>query len=70
MQFAHLGRRDMVADCGPQLMTSDTGAKLLGATDDLIGLIDRSACFPDGREAVRLMHDVATLTARGYRAMS
>ena len=47
-------------------MTSDAGALLLGATDRVIGLVDRfAACFSDGRAAGRVVHDVTTWWASG-----
>ena len=61
MQFARLDGRDVVADFGGGVMTSDAGALLLGATDRAIGLVDRfAACFLDGRA----VHDVATLVGQ------
>ena len=65
MQFARLDGRDVVADFGGGVMTSDAGALLLGATDRAIGLVDRfAACFLDGRAAGRVVHDVATLVGQ------
>ena len=65
MQFARLDSRAVVADFGGGVMTSDAGALLLGATDRAIGLVDRFAtCFTDGREASRVVHDVATLVGQ------
>ena len=65
MQFARLDGRDVVADFGGGVMTSDAGALLLGATDRAIGLVDRfAACFSDGRAAGRVVHDVATLVGQ------
>src|SRR6186713_2563995 len=44
------------------LVTSDAGALLLGATDRVIGLVDRfAACFADERRAELIEHEVATL---------
>ena len=65
MRFARLDGRDVVADFGGGVMTSDAGALLLGATDRAIGLVDRfAACFSDGRAAARVVHDVATLVGQ------
>ena len=65
MQFARLDGRAVMADFGGGVMTSDAGALLLGATDRAIGLVDRfAACFSDGREAGRVVHDVATLVGQ------
>ena len=65
MRFARLNGRDVVADFGGGVMTSDAGALLLGATDRAIGLVDRfAACFSDGRAASRVVHDVATLVGQ------
>ena len=62
MRFVRLQGRDVVADFGGGAMTSNAGALLLGATDGAIGLVDRfAACFSDGREAGRVVHDVAAL---------
>jgi hypothetical protein len=44
------------------LVTSDAGALLLGATDRVIGLVDRfAACFRDYRRQDLVEHTVATL---------
>lgn len=62
MHFARVDRRDVTADFGGGAMTSDAGTLLLGATDRAINLIDRfAACFTDGRNAGRVVHDVRTL---------
>jgi hypothetical protein len=46
-------------------MTSDAGALLLGATDRVIGLIDRFAgCFSDHRAAEQVEHTVATMVGQ------
>lgn len=66
MLLARLDRRDVAADFGGGAMTSDAGARLLGATDKAIQLIDRfSACFSDGRSAARVVHDVRALVGQG-----
>ena len=62
MLFARLDGRAVVADFGGGVMTSDAGALLLGATDRAIGLVDRfAACFSDGRQAGRVVHEARTL---------
>ena len=64
MQFARLDGRAVVADFGGSVMTLDTGALLLGATDRAVGLVDHfAACFSDGRAASRVVHEVATPVA-------
>ena len=40
MQFARLDGREVVADFGGGVMTSDANVLLLGATDRAIGLVD------------------------------
>ena len=67
MQFARLNARDVVADFGGGVMTSEAGALLLGATDPAIGLVDRfAACFSDGGVGGRVVHDVV-VTLVGQR---
>ena len=47
------------------LVSSDSGALLLGATDRAIGLIDRfAACFHDERREDLIEHEVATLVGQ------
>jgi len=47
------------------LVTSDAGALLLGATDRVIGLVDRFAeCFRDDRRQDLIEHTVATLVGQ------
>ena len=65
MVFARLDGRAVVADFGGGVMTSDAGALLLGATDRAIGLVDRfAACFSDGRQAGRVVHEARTLVGQ------
>jgi hypothetical protein len=72
--FGSVEGRRVVAGFDGGRVTSDAGALLLGATDKVIGLIDRfAACFSDGRSATDVEHTVATLVgqrvfgiARGY----
>ena len=65
MLFARLDGRAVVADFGGGVMTSDAGALLLGATDRAIGLVDRfAACFSDGRQAGRVVHEARTLVGQ------
>jgi hypothetical protein len=53
------------------LVTSDSGALLLGATDRAIGLIDRfAACFHDERRADLIEHEVATLVGQRVFAIA
>lgn len=67
MLFARLDRRALVADFGGGAISSDAGALLLGATDRAIGLVERfAACFVDGRDPERTVHELPTLV--GQRA--
>ena len=62
MDFAPVEGRRVVADFDGGAITSNAGALLLGATDRVIGLIERFAgCFVDGRAGDRIVHDVSTL---------
>jgi len=71
MRFARLKGREVVADFGGGVLTSNTGALLLGATDRAIGLVDRfAACFSDGRTADRVVHDVTTLVGQRVFAIA
>ncbi len=45
MFFARLEGRKMTADFGGELIASDAGALLLGATDRVINLVDRFAAL-------------------------
>jgi Transposase DDE domain group 1 len=65
MLFARLDRRELVADFGGGAISSDAGALLLGATDRVIGLVDRfAACFSDGRDQGRVAHELPTLVGQ------
>jgi Transposase DDE domain group 1 len=65
MLFARLDRRELVADFGGGAISSDAGALLLGATDRAIGLVDRfTACFADGRDPGRVVHELPTLVGQ------
>jgi hypothetical protein len=60
--FAPVERRAVVAAFDGGTMTSDAGAMLLGATDRVIGMIERFAgCFIDYRRAELVTHEVRTL---------
>ena len=60
--FAPVESRRVEASFDAGLATSDAGALLLGATDKVIGLIDRfSECFEDKRAAGLIEHEVKTL---------
>ena len=62
MAFGNAGGRNLVAAFDGGLVTSDTGALLLGATDRAIRLVDRFAsCFRDGRLAASITHEVRTV---------
>jgi hypothetical protein len=64
-EFAPVERRAVVAGFDGGAITSDAGALLLGATDGLIGLIERFAgCFVDRRRAEYVEHRVATLVGQ------
>jgi DDE family transposase len=63
--FGSVEGRRVVAGFDGGRVTSDAGALLLGATDKVIGLIDRfAACFSDGRSATDVEHTVATLVGQ------
>jgi len=60
-----LERRAVVAGFDGGAITSDAGALLLGATDRVIGLVDRFAdCFIDRRRPELVEHGVATLVGQ------
>ncbi len=60
--FAPVERREVVASFDGGAMTSDAGGLLLGATDRVIGLVDRFAgCFEDRRDPELIEHAVRTL---------
>jgi Transposase DDE domain group 1 len=61
-EFAPIGCRAVVAGFDGGAITSDAGARLLGATDRAIGLISRfSECFIDRRRPELVEHLVPTL---------
>jgi hypothetical protein len=71
MLFARLDRRDLVADFGGGAITSDAGVLLLGATDRAIGLVDHfAACFCDGRDPGRTVHELPTLVGQRVFAIA
>ena len=63
--FAPVEGRTVVAGFDGGTLTSDAGALLLGATDQVIGLTRRfAACFQDARNPAFIEHDVATLVGQ------
>src|SRR5262252_3290132 len=63
--FAPVEQRAVVAGFDGGRMTSDAGALLLGATDRVIGLVERfAACFTDGRSPELIEHEVKTLVGQ------
>src|SRR6266568_3849608 len=63
--FGLVGRREVVGSFDGGAITSDAGALLLGATDRVIGLVDRfAACFTDYRRPELIEHRVATLVGQ------
>jgi hypothetical protein len=63
--FARVEGHDVVAAFDGGAMTTDAGALLLGATDRVIGLIDRFAgCFRDARDGALIEHTVRTLVGQ------
>ena len=63
--FAPVEGRAVVAGFDGGTLTSDAGALLLGATDQVIGLTRRfAACFQDARNPAFVEHDVATLVSQ------
>ena len=63
--FGTVGRREVVGSFDGGAITSDAGALLLGATDRVVGLVDRfAACFNDYRKPERIEHRVATLVGQ------
>ena len=64
-EFAPVERRAVVAGFDGGAITSDAGALLLGATDRVIGLIERFAgCFIDRRRPELVEHLVPTLVGQ------
>src|SRR5271168_2039465 len=63
--FAPVEGRAVVAGFDGGTLTSDAGALLLGATNQVIGLTRRfAACFQDARNSAFVEHDVATLVGQ------
>jgi hypothetical protein len=63
--FGTVEGRGVVGAFDGGVISSDTGALLLGGTDKVIGLIGRfAACFRDGRSAESIEHTVATLVGQ------
>src|SRR5271169_1619354 len=63
--FAPVEGRAVVAGFDGGTLTSDAGALLLGATNQVIGLTRRfAACFQDARNPAFVEHDVATLVGQ------
>src|SRR5258708_17996083 len=63
--FGSIGRREVLGSFDGGAVTSDAGALLLGATDRMIGLVDRlAACFNDDRRQDLIEHSVATLVGQ------
>src|SRR5712692_7821416 len=64
-EFAPVKGRAVVAGFDGGAITSDAGALLLGATDRVIGLVDRFAdCFRDHRRQDLIEHAVTTLVGQ------
>jgi hypothetical protein len=69
--FAAVERRAVMAGFDGGKITSDAGALLLGATDRVIGLIDRFAgCFTDRRVPDLIEHEVGTLVGQRIFALA
>lgn len=65
LDFGLVGRREVVGSFDGGTITSDAGALLLGATDRVIGLVNRLAtCFTDYRRPELIEHRVATLVGQ------
>jgi hypothetical protein len=64
-EFARVGRHGVVGNFDGGTITSDAGGLLLGATDRVIGLVDRFAqCFIDHRSPELVEHLVPTLVGQ------
>jgi hypothetical protein len=64
-EFAAVEGRAVVAGFDGGAITSDAGALLLGATDRVIGLVERfAACFIDRRKPELIEHGVRTLVGQ------
>jgi hypothetical protein len=71
MALAPVEGRAVVAVFDGGAITSDAGARLLGATDRAIRLVERFAGrFIDGRHPERVVHDVATLVGQRVFAIA
>src|SRR3954452_13523805 len=71
MVFGRTGGRQMVAEVGGGLVTSDAGALLLGRTDQASGLVGRfAACFRDGRHPGLVTHRVRSLVGQRIFGMA
>ncbi len=65
LDFGSVEGRAIVAGFDGGTITSDGGALLLAKTNKAIRLIERaSAAFADGRDALRIEHEVATLVGQ------
>jgi hypothetical protein len=63
--FARVEGRAVVASFDGGTITTEAGGLLLGATDRVIGLVDRfAACFRDSRTAGLVEHEVRTLVGQ------
>ncbi|MFL5286438.1 MAG: transposase [Rhodopila sp.] len=64
-EFAPVESRAVVASFDGGRISTDAGARLLGATDHVIGLTRRfAACFKDSRDANYGEHSVQTLVTQ------
>jgi DNA-directed RNA polymerase subunit K/omega len=71
LTFAPVEGWSVVAAFDGGAITSDAGALLLGATDRALRLVERfAACFTDGRDAERVVHDVPTLVGQRVFAIA
>jgi hypothetical protein len=69
--FARVESRAVVAGFDGGKMTSDGGALLLGATDQVIRLVDRFAeCFADSRAPELIEHTIRTLVGQRIFALA
>ena len=69
--FEAVEGRQVVAGFDGGAITSDAGALLLGATDRVIGMVDRLAsCFVDRRSPELIEHSVATLVGQRIFALA
>ena len=69
--FGPVEGRRVTAEFDGGAITSDAGGRLLGSTDQAIGLIDRfAACFADRRTAELIEHSVRTLIGQRVFAIA